>query len=300
MALVMGVASTAMSATGKPFILGKGNAASTASKLTANVAAPALTLVNNGTQAAATALNLTVAPGKAPLTVNDAAGTGTGLSADELGGRDAAAFADSVHKHGGGDVDSGTVAAERVDDAIARDAEVVETVKSGHGAGSELDADTVDGKDSSEMVPKLLARRDPAPDTFATALAATGQPQRVTGFNFTAPSDGFLVVSSSVTVKNTSLSSPVSFEAETVLDNRRSDANGDTLRVVLSNVPAIAVGPEGLEDFSQTTAARITEGSHTIDKLVTEHNGRGWIYSNNNMSVLFFPESGNGSFVDAY
>ena len=266
-----------------------------------NVAAPALTLVNNGTQAAATALNLTVAPGKAPLTINDAAGTGTGLSADELGGRDAAAFADSVHKHGGGDVDSGTVAAERVDDAIARDAEVVGTVKSGHGAGSELDADTVDGKDSSEMVPKLLARRDPAPDTFATALAATGQPQRVTGFNFTAPSDGFLVVSSSVTVKNTSLfSSPASFEAETVLDNRRSDANGDTLRVVLSNVPANAVGPEGFEDFSQSTAARRTEGSHTIDKLVTEHNGRGWTYSNNNMSVLFFPESGNGSFVDVY
>lgn len=172
-------------------------------------------------------------------------------------------------------------------------------MKSGDGAGSEFDAGTVDGKDSSEKVPKLLDKRDPAPDTFATALAATRQPQRVTGFNFTAPSDGFLVMSSSMTVKNTSLSSPASFETATVFDNRRSDVNGDTLRVVLSNVPANAVGTEGFEGFSQTTAARITEGSHTIDKLVTKHNGRGWTYSNN-MSVLFFPESGNGSFVDVY
>jgi hypothetical protein len=86
MALVVGAASTAWSATGGNFILGKGNSAGAASKLTANVAAPALALVNKSTAAAATALNLTVPAGKAPLTVNATAGTATNLSADKLDG----------------------------------------------------------------------------------------------------------------------------------------------------------------------------------------------------------------------
>src|SRR4028119_780369 len=89
MALVFGMASTAMSATGNAFIIGKGNTASTVSKLTANVAGPALLLVNNSTAAAATALNLTVPAGKAPLTVNAAAGTATNLSADKVDGKSA-------------------------------------------------------------------------------------------------------------------------------------------------------------------------------------------------------------------
>ena len=87
LALVFGIATTALSATGGNFILGKSNGATTASKLTANVAGPALNLVNNSTAAAATALNLTVPAGKAPLTVNAAAGTATNLSADKVDGK---------------------------------------------------------------------------------------------------------------------------------------------------------------------------------------------------------------------
>ncbi len=92
MALVVGVATTAIGATGGNFILGKANGATSVSKLTASVAGPALTLVNNSTAAAATALNISVASGKPPLKVNGAAGTATNLSADKLDGRNSSEF----------------------------------------------------------------------------------------------------------------------------------------------------------------------------------------------------------------
>jgi hypothetical protein len=93
LALVFGVATTAIGATGGTFILGKANGATTVSKLTASIAGPALTLVNNSTSAAATALNINVAAGQPPLKVNATAGKATNLNADKLDGLDSAAFA---------------------------------------------------------------------------------------------------------------------------------------------------------------------------------------------------------------
>ena len=133
LALIFGVTSVALSASGGNFILGKPNEATSVSKLTTSIAGPALTLVNQGTEAAATALNINVASGNAPLRVNAAAGTATNLSADELDGKDSAAFyaqgskvADSSH-------------ADRADHATS--------------AYSAADADLLDGKDSSAFQP---------------------------------------------------------------------------------------------------------------------------------------------------
>src|SRR5919202_5926617 len=92
LALIFGVATAALSATGANFILGKPNDATTVSKLTASIAGPALTLVNQSTDTAATALNINVDSGNAPLRVNAAAGTATNLSADELDGKNSSAF----------------------------------------------------------------------------------------------------------------------------------------------------------------------------------------------------------------
>ncbi len=92
LALVLGLASAALGTTGGNFILGKANGATTVSKLTANIAGPALNLVNNSTAAAATALNITVTSGKAPLKVNAAAGKATNLNSDKLDGKDSSQF----------------------------------------------------------------------------------------------------------------------------------------------------------------------------------------------------------------
>ncbi len=92
LALVLGLASAALGTTGGNFILGKANGATTVSKLTANIAGPALNLVNNSTAAAATALNITVTSGKAPLKVNAAAGKATNLNSDKLDGKDSRQF----------------------------------------------------------------------------------------------------------------------------------------------------------------------------------------------------------------
>jgi hypothetical protein len=138
LALILGVASAALSATGGNFILGKANDSTTTSRLTATIAGPALTLINQSTDTAATALNISVASGKAPLRVNAAAGTATNLSADELDGRDSSGFyaqgskvADSSH-------------ADRADSAAS--------------ASSAADADLLDGKDASQFQPS-----DPCP-----------------------------------------------------------------------------------------------------------------------------------------
>ena len=88
LALVVGMASAALGATGGNFILGKANSAGAVSKLTASIANPALQLVNQSTASGATALGLNVASGKPPLRVNASAGKATNLNADRLDGLD--------------------------------------------------------------------------------------------------------------------------------------------------------------------------------------------------------------------
>jgi hypothetical protein len=88
LALLLGVATAGLGATGGNFILGKANSAGAVSKLTAPIANPALQLVNQSTASGATALGLNVAPGKPPLKVNATAGKATNLNADRLDGLD--------------------------------------------------------------------------------------------------------------------------------------------------------------------------------------------------------------------
>jgi len=133
LALVFGAAGVALSATGGNFILGKANEATTVTRLTATVAGPALTLVNQSTDAAATALNINVGTGKAPLKVNATAGTATNLSADKLDGKDSSGF------YAQGSKVSDSSHADRADSASS--------------ATSAADADKLDGKDSSQFQP---------------------------------------------------------------------------------------------------------------------------------------------------
>jgi hypothetical protein len=66
-------------------------------------------------------------------------------NANLLNGQGAAAFAPATHAHSGEQINAGTVADARIDSAITRDSEVMPLVLARDGAGSTLDADTLDG-----------------------------------------------------------------------------------------------------------------------------------------------------------
>jgi hypothetical protein len=89
LALVFGIASTALGANGGNFILGSLNNTATAiTKLTGTVGGgPALQVSNPSTTTGATALDLQVATGKAPMKVNSQTKV-TNLNADKLDGQD--------------------------------------------------------------------------------------------------------------------------------------------------------------------------------------------------------------------
>jgi hypothetical protein len=123
------------------------------SKLTAGTSGPALQVINSGS---GTALELrvgdsTTAPADkvtAPMKVDSQAKV-LNLNADEIDGRDVGSFASSAHSHAGGDITSGTVAETRIDGSLTRDGEVMTRVWAADGTGSGLDADQIDGLDST-------------------------------------------------------------------------------------------------------------------------------------------------------
>jgi hypothetical protein len=89
-ALTVGVAGAAFGANGGNFILGQTNAATAITKLAgaAGVAGPSLQIDNNSTNAAATALDLQVEAGKAPMKVNSGTQVAN-LNADKVDGKSA-------------------------------------------------------------------------------------------------------------------------------------------------------------------------------------------------------------------
>jgi hypothetical protein len=98
LALVFGVATTALAGTGvgATFNLGQTNTVNAVSKLVGSVAGPSLQIDNNSTDAAATALDLQVEPGKAPMTVNSGVKVAN-LNADRIDDREASSFANGVN-----------------------------------------------------------------------------------------------------------------------------------------------------------------------------------------------------------
>src|SRR3954469_4449726 len=81
LALVIAMSGGAYAATGGNFILGTANSANARTSLTAPVAGKAMVVTNTSTAVGATALGLTVAQGKPPLTVNST-GKVANLNAD--------------------------------------------------------------------------------------------------------------------------------------------------------------------------------------------------------------------------
>jgi len=101
LAMVVGLASTALAANGANFIIGNGiadtlkNIATLPTKLTMQGTAtgPALQVTQQSTNTGASGVGVTVPSGKAPIKVNSTAGKATNLNADKLDGKDSTAFA---------------------------------------------------------------------------------------------------------------------------------------------------------------------------------------------------------------
>jgi hypothetical protein len=100
LALVVGLASTALAANGANFIIGNGladtarNIATKLTKLTmqGTNSGPALQVNQQSTNTGASGVGVTVPSGKAPIKVNSTAGKATNLSADKLDGKDSTAL----------------------------------------------------------------------------------------------------------------------------------------------------------------------------------------------------------------
>jgi hypothetical protein len=114
--------------------------------------------------------NLQVEPGTPPMKVNsqarvdnlhaafadDALTSSYTNNADKLDNKSSEEFANATHLHSGADITSGTVAETRIDPSLARDNEIMTTVKANDGANSGVDADTLDSMDSSEFAPRAV------------------------------------------------------------------------------------------------------------------------------------------------
>jgi hypothetical protein len=139
LALTVGVASAAFGANGGNFILGQTNAATAITKLagSSGVAGPSLQIVNNSTNAAATALDLQVEAGKAPMKVNSGVKVAN-LNAERLDDREASSFASGVN-------------------GKATDADKLDGVDSSGfltKSGKAADADRLDGKSAEAFLQK--------------------------------------------------------------------------------------------------------------------------------------------------
>jgi hypothetical protein len=111
LAVVLGLATAALAGTGvgATFNLGKINTVNRLSQLVGSTDNAMLRVDNNNTGTGATALNLQVEPGHAPMKV-DSGTQVAGLNADKVDGKDASAFvANSIYMRGSGQEREGTL-----------------------------------------------------------------------------------------------------------------------------------------------------------------------------------------------
>jgi hypothetical protein len=107
-------------------------------------------------------------------TFNVVEGSGSGLDADLLDGKDSAEFAARTHPHSGADIISGLVAETRIDPLVARDSEIMPRVLLSDGAGTGLDADLLDGLHGSAFV-RTIGDTMTGQLTLASDLALSGK-----------------------------------------------------------------------------------------------------------------------------
>jgi hypothetical protein len=218
-AVALGGATTALAAVpGDPFKLGQHNSINAVSRLAGNVAGPMLQLTNASEEPRATALDLNVKDGKAPLKVaNPRAGTATNLSADRL-----------------------------------------------------------DGKDSSQILPLVRAQKDPTPFLADTV---SGMSEQTNSVSINAPKEGVLMIFGSIWLYNPSSTTDQSFSSRIRLD-------GDEI----AHVDESNVDPNTSAGLSPSVTVPVSAGQHKVTLDAVRSGGsENWAYSSNNLSVMFVP-----------
>ena len=160
-------------------------------------------------------------------------------NANLLDGLDSTSFATSSHVHSGADITSGTVAEARIDALLARDAEVFGIVTAADGAASGLDADLLDGMDSSAFEVAGLTGGVQWFKEAADVLGLTATSERVV---FTAPedltiTDAFLEPAATLTASDTNYA--------TFLIARRDANGGNKVTVASESTQTIGSGGSG-------------------------------------------------------
>jgi hypothetical protein len=191
-------------------------------------------------------------------------GTGSTLDADLLDGLNSTAFASASHPHSGDDITSGTVAEARIAAQLARDNEVFAIVTTNDGSGSGLDADLLDGLNSTAFQQANSADDVQWFKETADTLAATASSERVV---FTAPAnititDVFIEPAAALTADNTNYA--------TITVARRDATGGNKVTVASKSTQTSGSGGTGnWTAFSTVSLGSLSNTTLTDGKKLT-------------------------------
>ena len=261
LAVVLGIATAATAATGRPFFIGKSNAATTMSSLTANIAGPALNLVNKSTASAATALNLKVAPGHAPLKVNSTTQV-PNLNASQVDGKSANDF---------------YAAGSKVADSSHADS--ADNATNATNATNAGNANTLNGKSANGLTRTAFGGE-------TTPLLLTGSYQPYGHVTINAPAAGYVLVTGAMTFTSPSACSG-GCVAGAYIGNQTNGAFGPSFEE--TDVPA-----GGYISYSDTAVLPVQAGSNTISFYVAAI-GSTVSATNPHMSAIYSPYDGSGN-----
>ena len=185
-------------------------------------------------------------------------------NSNRLDGLDSTAFAASSHTHSGADITAGTVAEARIDALLARDAEVFAIVTGADGTGSGLDADLLDGMNSSAFELAGMTNGVQWFNEAADLLGVTATSERVV---FTAPenitiTDVFVEPAAALTASDSNYA--------TIVVAHRDPAGGNRVSVASRSTQTLGSGGTGnWAAFSTVALGSLSNASLTEGQKLT-------------------------------
>jgi hypothetical protein len=314
LAVVVGLASTALAANGANFIIGNGltdtakNIATLPTRLTmqGTNSGPALQLTQQSTNTGAQGLGVTVPSGKAPITVNSAAGKATNLNADKIDSLDSTALQRRVSGTcaAGQSIRSiaalGTVSCETDDDSGAALRSELGTSDAG---GPNEASDPVSYSKLKDIPADVVNRNADKVDNFnanelvrgASAMGgvnATTTPAAANLLSASAPGQGGLLINLDFACMSAQGTTDTRWDIDLRVD-------GASPLGVFGNAPLgfphAALQSNPLDSTSVTAFVPVNAGNHTIGYNARRTAGDGSLDCNIFVSSLYVPFGNSGS-----